>query len=295
MEVRFWEDRINPITSIKYTKEEIKYKIRSQRKFNTEYWLERGCNLDEARENVQIIQKGNAEKLKKSLINNLNPSRTWTQVLYWTNKGFTEDEAIDKISVLQRMSDIDTLINKYGDIDGRRRHDEIAKKISYTSTLEYHIEKYGESDGNIKYRKRIESATRFYKGTSKESVKFFIPLYRKIRKYLEKSDIFWGIGSSNEYFLWDNDLKKISFYDFCIPKHKIIIEFHGVHWHPNPRWDNVRLEKWSLFGMNHTEKIRIDNYKKELAERNGFNIFEVYSDEKKDFDFNIIIDLIKSY
>jgi hypothetical protein len=47
--------------------------------------------------------------------------------------------------------------------------------------------------------------------------------------------------------------------------------------------------------MNHTEKIRIDNYKKELAERNGFNIFEVYSDEKKDFDFNIIIDLIKSY
>jgi hypothetical protein len=222
MEVRFWEDRINPITSIKYTKEEIKYKIRSQRKFNTEYWLERGCNLDEARENVQIIQKGNAEKLKKSLINNLNPSRTWTQVLYWTNKGFTEDEAIDKISVLQRMSDIDTLINKYGDIDGRRRHDEIAKKISYTSTLEYHIEKYGESDGNIKYRKRIESATRFYKGTSKESVKFFIPLYRKIRKYLEKSDIFWGIGSSNEYFLWDNDLKKYPFMIFVYQNIKLL-------------------------------------------------------------------------
>lgn len=294
MEERFWIDKINPITGLKYTKKEIEYKIKSQRKFNIEYWIERGCSLDEAKVNVHTIQKENGEKLKKSLIDNPNPSRTWTQILYWMNKGFTEEEATDKISHLQRMSDIDTLINKYGNIEGRRRYDEISKKLSYASTLEYHIEKYGESNGNIRYRERIESLTRFYKGTSKESIDFFIPLYRKIRKYLRKNDIFWGVGSSNEYFLWDNDLKKISFYDFCIPKHKIIIEFHGVHWHPNPRWDSDRLKKWNLFGMNHIEKIKIDNYKKELAERNGFKVFEVYSDEKKYFDFNIIIDLIKS-
>jgi hypothetical protein len=293
MQETFWINKINPDTGNKYTEEEAKYKIRSQRKFNTEYWIERGYNLNQAIENVQLLQKENAKKLKDSLINNPNNSRTWTQISYWKNKGFTEKEAKNKISALQKMNDINTLINKYGDIEGRIRYDEISKKISYSLTLEYHIEKYGEVEGNIKYRRRIESITKFYRGTSKESISFFIPLYKKIRKYLNRNDIFWGIGSSNEYFIWDKDIKRIFFYDFCIPKHKIIIEFHGIHWHPNPRWNTNKLKKWHLFGMNYEEKMRIDNYKKELAEKNGFKIFEVYSDEKEFFDFNIILDLIK--
>ncbi|MDY0215272.1 MAG: hypothetical protein RBS24_07175 [Bacilli bacterium] len=46
-----------------------------------------------------------------------------------------------------------------------------------------------------------------------------------------------GIKGSKEWCLngkKDKDIEKVYFYDFTIPKFKIIIEYNGETYHPNP-------------------------------------------------------------
>lgn len=70
--------------------------------------------------------------------------------------------------------------------------------------------------------------------TSKESINFFIPLYKKLRRLgLQREDIYWGIGGSKEYANRSDDLGNF-FFDFTIKSLKYIVEYHGSFWHPQP-------------------------------------------------------------
>jgi hypothetical protein len=295
MQKSFWMKIENPNTGKKYTESEAEYKIKSQRKFNIEYWIEKGQTLDEAKNEVKKFQTKNSRKMVQNLEKNPKKytSRTWSQYRYWMEKhGLPEEDAKKKVSDLQGMINVSKLMEKYGDFEGRKRYDTICKNLSKSHRIEGYIERYGEEVGREEYNKNLvlKASTA---STSKESIKFFISIYKKIRNYVGKEDIFWGISGSKEYFLWDSENAKIFFYDFTILSKKIIIEYHGKRWHPNPSWDNEKWKKWELFGMNANEKRAFDLYKNSVAEKMGFTVIEVFSDTCGEFDVNELIKIFQ--
>lgn len=276
MQIKYWEKRINPKTGNHYTKEESLYKIKSQRKFNIEYWLERGLSKEEAVLKISEVQKENSSKRKKY------HGVTWNQYEYWMKKEkITEQEAKKKVSELQRTFDLEKIIKRYGKIEGTIRYENMCKNLRSSQSLNGFINRYGIEEGNKKYIETIiKRCSNTY--TSKESLILFKKIYKKIRKYLQRNEIYWGISGSKEYFLYDKDSKKVFFYDFTIPRLKIIIEYHGKRYHPNPKWDSEKWEKWDFMGLNANEKRNMDIYKNKVAENLGFEVLEIFSDEVND-------------
>lgn len=111
---------------------------------------------------------------------------------------------------------------------------------------------------------------------SKESLIIFKPLIDWcIEEGIEYSDIYIGYNEKNEYFIrYDNN--KLFFYDFTIRSKKIIIEYNGVAFHPkleNKNWKNPFTNE------SHTECLEKDNLKINVAEKEGFDILIIWSDE----------------
>lgn len=286
MQVKYWEKRINPKTGNNYTKEESEYKIRSQRKFNIEYWIERGLTKDEAILKIKDIQKENSSKRKKY------HGVTWNQFEYWMKKEkITEEEAKKKVSELQKTFDLEKIIKRYGKIEGTIRYENMCKNLSNSQSLNGFINRYGIDEGNKKYIETIiKRCSNTY--TSKESLILFKKIYKKIRKHLQRNEIYWGISGSKEYFLYNKDSKKVFFYDFTIPSLKIIIEYHGKRYHPNPKWDQEKWNKWNFMGLNAKEKRDMDVYKNKVAEDYGFEVIEIFSDEVNESITELIINKI---
>lgn len=286
MQVKYWEKKINPKTDNNYTREESEYKIRSQRKFNIEYWIERGLTKDEAILKIKDIQKENSSKRKKY------HGVTWNQFEYWMKKEkITEKEAKKKVSELQKTFDLEKIIKRYGKIEGTIRYENMCKNLSNSQSLNGFINRYGIEEGNKKYIETIiKRCSNTY--TSKESLILFKKIYKKIRKYLQRNEIYWGISGSKEYFLYNKDLKKVFFYDFTIPSLKIIIEYHGKRYHPNPKWDQEKWDKWNFMGLNAKEKRDMDVYKNKVAEDYGFEVIEIFSDEVNESITELIINKI---
>lgn len=291
MQIKYWTCRVNEKTGNLYTQEEAIYKIKSQRKFNKEYWMERGNSLNDsiifaAREQNKNLEKANEKgKIDPSFYFN----RTWNQIGYWKKKGLSEEEAKNKVSELQNKNSLNSIIKKYGEVEGIERYENISKNLSFSQSLEGYIKRYGKTIGEEKYKKSIHKKTAGFLGVSKESIRFFLPIYKKLREKIKREDIFWGIGGSKEYFLWDDNLNKIFFYDFTILPYKIIIEFNGIHWHPNPSWSEEKLSSWRCFNLNAEEKRSADLYKIDLAKKKGFDVIEIFSDEKENLDMDQII------
>lgn len=286
MQVKYWEKRINPKTGNNYTREESEYKIRSQRKFNIEYWIERGLSKDESILKIKDTQKDNSSRRKKY------HSVTWNKYEYWMKKEkITEEEAKKKVSELQKKFDLEKIIKRYGKIQGTIRYENMCKNLSISQSLNGFINRYGIDEGNKKY---IETIIKRCSNTyaSKESLILFKKIYKKIRKNLQRSEIYWGISGSKEYFIYDKDSKKIFFYDFSIPNLKIIIEYHGKRYHPNPKWDKEKWDKWNFMGLNANEKRDMDVYKNKVAENYGFLVIEIFSDEVNESIIELIINKI---
>lgn len=286
MQVEYWTKKINPKTGSNYTKEESEYKIRSQRKFNIEYWIEKGLTENEAILKIKDTQKENSAKRKKY------HGVTWNQYEYWMAKeNLSEREAKEKVSVLQKTYDLERIISKYGMLDGAKRYEEMCNKLSHSQSLIGFIERYGESIGKKKYEdtiiKRCSNS-----GVSRESLIFFKKIYKSIRKNLERNEIYWGIRGSQEYFLYDKETKKIFFYDFTVPSAKIILEYHGKRYHPNPNWCEEEWEKWNFLGMSANDKRNLDLYKNGVAKKAGFEVIEIFSDDVNSLEIESIINKI---
>ena len=102
---------------------------------------------------------------------------------------------------------------------------------------------------------------------SKESLKFFNPLLDSIQDL--NLEYYLGVNQNHEYFLIDST-NTIRYYDFTIPSLKIIIEFNGVHFHPNKavlsekEWNDWRTP---ITHNTADEIYRIDCLKRSAAER----------------------------
>lgn len=298
MQIENWINKINPITNMLYTKDEAIFKIKSQRKTNKEYWLNLNYNENESNIKVSEFQKELSKKFTDNLKNNPNNARTSTQIQYWLNKNISIEEAKLLLKKRQQTVTLNNFIKLYGEEEGKIRRNNYINKIKYAVSLQYYIDKYGIDEGRLKYSKKFNNTKRYK--SSYEAFKFFIPIYKFLRfNNISQSDIYWGVGKSNEYFIYNNDINnkyKIFFYDFTIPKLNIIIEYNGITFHPNPSWCKKDLEKWKnpFTNENHINVLNKDEYKKNIAINKGFNVYEIYSDDNIKNKQNEIIEILKN-
>lgn len=271
-----WLNKVNEITGELYTEEEALYKMRSFRKCNKEYWLEKGYSEIESKQLIKEFQKENSIKFIKKSFSNPEKylGRTETQLKYWIEKGYSEVDAKEKLSYRQNTISLSKYVKRYGDELGLIKYKKRIDEISYTSSRDFYVDKYGDETGNLIYNEILSKRTVGFNKSSKEAFLFLLPIYKFIRNGgIEMSDVYWGVGSSNEWFI-KND-KSIFFYDFFIKPLNIIIEYHGVAFHPK-RGD----ENWiSPHGVKYDFKIKIDDIKRELAVNSGFDYLYVYSDD----------------
>jgi hypothetical protein len=154
------------------------------------------------------------EKISKSNKENGNNDCT---MAYWKNKGFTEEQATEKLSERQT-----------------------------TFSLDICIEKYGQEEGTKRWSERQEKWLKNYKKTnfSKVSQLLFWEIYNQM---LTKTDVYFaslfgGIcddsGKNHEYVLKTKEMSVKP--DFYHEPTKSIIEFDGDYWHGKHRGDDTR-------------------------------------------------------
>lgn len=275
MKVENWLNKINEKTGELYTKEEAIYKIKTFRKFNIEYWIERGYSKEESIMKVREFQKENSRKFVKKSLSNPEKyiGRTQTQIEYWIKNGFSYDESLQRVKERQNTNSLSSFIKRYGEKEGLLKYNKRLKDFSYKSSRKFYTDKYGEIDGNDIFNEILLKRVVGFNKSSKEAFIFLKPIYKFIRNNgIEITDIYWGVGSSNEWYI--NSGKCLFFYDFTIKSLKVIIEYHGLSFHPK----DGDLNWVGIYGDTYDNKIKIDKIKKEVAEKAGFKYFVVYSD-----------------
>lgn len=230
------------------------------------------------------------ERSKKSMLktkgNSLHSARSRQ---HWIAKGYSEEQAIEKVKQIQATNTIENYTNKYG-VEGEQKF--LKRKSEWMSRMQdpeihksrslginRYIERYGEDLGKLKYmnmRQKRNQHSRIGKA-SDESIKALAPIIN----YLEqlKIEYYVGLPGKREWLIFDEHTQRPYFYDLTIPRFSIIIEYHGEGFHPNPTWDNHKWLSWraAFTNIGADEQYERDCYKKNLAEGKGWSVFEIYS------------------
>lgn len=275
------------------------------KKYGETLGTEKYNQLLEIRKNTGTIDyyiKKYGEEEGKKLFYEKRICNTHWRKEYWIKRGYSEIEAENILTKLfeDRPSfSKKYCIEKYGYKKGimiwkerqkiwqktlqNKSKDEIERiNRSKGINLENYVKKYGIEEGTKKYNNWRENYIPNNSFSSKEASKFFIKLYRKLRKLgiiENKSEVHFAVRGSQEKFIYSKNNKKLFFYDFCIPKLKIIIEYHGIAWHPKK--DDLL---WTpIFdGKTRDEIYEYDKLKESVAIDSGFDYHVVWSDEQLD-------------
>jgi hypothetical protein len=238
--------------------------------FTVSYWMSVGLSEEEAKIEISKRQSENSKKKHAKYKSNQISYKNYLPncIDYWTSRGYSLAE---------------------GEV--------LRKQISCKSELSYkkYIEKFGVDAGTLKLRAQHEKrkctmleryGTTVLNGkTSKESLKFFIPLYKKIRKLgICKTDIYWGISGSREFAHRNSDMN--FFYDFTIKSLKITIEYNGIFWHARPDME------WRGFGIKE-ENIAYNTIKSNTIIEYGHDLYVVWSDDDLELKRKYILQKIK--
>jgi hypothetical protein len=182
-------------------------------------------------------------------------------------------------------------IKRWGEVEGQIKYNDRCIKIS--PIYQQLKKKYGERIALDIYRRYDDSkqitkdhelkkikinknkASRFSKLSkgcvSKESDFFF----QKLSDSLNRTLIFGD--KKTEFKLFDENKRRLYYYDCFDPETNTLIEFHGVAYHPK-----VGDVEWiSPFGRTYEKALSYDTDKKNLALNLGYNYLVVYSDEVK--------------
>jgi hypothetical protein len=184
-----------------------------------------------------ILKNVNLKKIKR-----LNPRISEEKI-----------EKIYKEKIRSRNSkptnNLSGFIKRHGEIEGRKLYNENCKKIGYSNTLEYYIEKYGEELGKDKWKIRNSYNTKkLGSSVSKSSEEFSLKFIKSNINFIKEYPIIIG--------------KNGIVVDFFLPEYGIIIEFFGDYWHCNPKiYDNDyyhKILKMTASQKWENDKNRID-------------------------------------
>jgi very-short-patch-repair endonuclease len=124
---------------------------------------------------------------------------------------------------------------------------------------------------------RIENYGSYHIGnsTSKESLRYFIKIYKKLRKNgFSKNDIVWGIAKRKEFHRSEKGSGKTYAFDFVIKSKRFIIEYNNPFWHA--REDNK--ESWKNPYITYNGSLDSDKSKINFIENAGYKVLVVWSD-----------------
>lgn len=239
--------------------------------FSKEYWIEKK-NYTE-KEAILKIKEISQHALNQKKIHGRKSKLPPNSIGHWIDKGYTLEEAnaLRRPYVEKSILSLNSFIAKYG-TDGERRFNEMREKRDKTL-----MEKYG-------------TTIFLCAGISKESIKFFIPIYKELRKLgIKRDDICWGIKGSKEFTTRHNN--KNYAYDFTIKSIKIIIEYNNEFWHCHPE----RI--WRGF-IDKDIAIQTDILKKEIMEERGFEVIAVWNfdnlSERQQFILQKVKDILSN-
>ena len=210
-------------------------------------------------------------------------TKTVWQKEYWINKGFTEDEAMQKIYEIMPHNGIDYYIQKYGEELGIVKYNQRIEKYKNTMSS-----KSPEEMMQIIKKRAVKSHK-----VSKSSIKFFNELIKRLQA---ESIIFHKIYmNTNEYYIYDHERHTIYFYDFCIPDINVIIEFNGIKYHPYYTINGSELKEWKSLFYNISGEYQRDRdlRKKEIAETNGFSYLVIWDIDEIETSLKKSIQFIK--
>lgn len=247
---------------------EIKKMIKSQRKLNIEYWINKGFNEKESEKMVSLYQLENNKKFQKK----------------WKNKKHTYE--------YKKM--YNTNIEYYLDLGySVEQSEKMLKERQTTFTLEKCMEKYGEKKGKeiyterqVKWQKSLLENGNLKCGFSKISQELFY----EILKYYEYEDMknIYFATKNMEYFISPKG-KKFFVYDFTDLKRNKIIEYNGDEYHANPKMfesnDNPHPFRKEITAQEIWDK---DEEKIKTANKKGFDILIIWDSEYRNNKEEII-------
>jgi len=204
-------------------------------------------------------------KIKWSEYKNKKSKNTVFNSSYWINKGFSKEEA-------------------------ELKRKEFYEKNLNTSSVDFWIKKgYSSDEAIVKVEQILNKKKVQFCNASKKSLRYFEPL----SCFLKQKNIkhFFGFKENKEYYIYNKEKKRLSYYDFTIPDLKIIIEYNGEKFHPNPsKLNSKEWSEWKRFSFSKKEVqldanavYLLDKEKKDLAESKGFDyyiIWESFTDEE---------------
>lgn len=249
------------------------------------WWLARGWDENYAKQKISEFQSKNA--LKYSNKRKQNPEQykdvNSNQIGYWLKRGYSEEEAKEKVKERQQTFTLEKCIQKYGEIEGRKRFEERQKK--WQNTLQ------SKDDYIEVVIKRCSHSS--YSNISQE-------LFDKLYKLLQDNNINCDVYYHNLNHEWGFGIKKHGgvLYDFVIPELKYAIEFNGNRFHPNKeKLSKEEFKNWTNpWGKTAKEQYKFDKFKNNAIIKKGFTLDIIWEDEyleNKDKILNIILNRIK--
>jgi len=299
---------------------EKKENFRQSRITCKEYWMLKGHSEEEAKEIVKKIQS-NASKMvknrgtcnKKLMEKKLGAvesekffrKKSRFCLEYWTDRGYSEDEAKKQISALQskfgNMQDLEHIkersyrCKEYWMTRSGMTEDEAVKKVSELQanfSKEKCIEKYGKENGievwnarQKKWQESLHKSQNLHVGYSKVSQDLFNELLLKYND-VDKDYVFFG-SKNHEYCLRHDDVNYI--YDFTDLSKRKIIEFNGDIYHGNP-YIFESSDSPNPFKKDKTCKDlwEFDNKKRNVALLNGFDELIIWESEYRNNKDDVI-------
>ena len=192
--------------------------------------------------------------------------RNTNQIKYWIKKGYSEEEAKQKVSERQSTFTLEKCIAKYGEEEGIRRYTERQTKWSAKVEAMY-------QQGMFSKVPLTQNSSIFSK-FEKDMVDSII---NELDLDLDIDDI--NCYKNSQFQLSNVNDKcgnKIFSYDFKFGNK--IIEFNGDFWHMNPdMYDSDYVHPYS--NLSAEEKWEIDEIKLNCAFQNGYEILTIWEQE----------------
>jgi len=299
--------------------------MKERNKLCIEYWLKKGYSKNEGKEiiskmqsergkkaagKVPIVNKKYIESLGKDCNKFFKERSIWC-VEYWLKRGYSKNDAKKKVSEYQTelakrnaskskserrknsVRCIEHWIEKgYSENDAKEK----VAEIQSTFSLKKCIKKYGENEGLKRWKKRQEkwqdslNKTGFHQlGYSKISQELFGEI---LKKYPEEEKDFVFYEDKNREYTLKNDNNFYYRYDFCDLNKRKFIEFNGDIYHANPKMFKPSDKPNPFHDKTAKELWEIDEDKKNIAERNGFEEFIVWEKDYRENKEKVINECI---
>jgi hypothetical protein len=261
-----------------------------------EHWIKKGFSEEDANkmalENTKIATKNCNDFIKRV---KENPDRykdvMTTQIGFYLKRGFNESEANEIVKKRQSTFNYSKCIEKYGRNEGHRIwkerqekwYEKTKDKLSKGDYLKYSsiLEEFN-GDDKIADKIFIERIINISKSRFNKASKSSMKIFNQLIDICDKNNLTYncGIKNTSEYYIFSNINKRVYFYDFTIISLKLIFEFQGMKFHS--KFENIGFNE---LGIDLTNKFLNDRNKKELAEKNGFEV--IYLWEEDGFEHNI--------